>query len=99
MTMAVKFREAAKKFLILVAGPLRGGGGLKGCGTKELFVFFCKCKNKIPKAIVYYLTSLPPSQSWYRSESDRSQFSETIILLEDFTINVFCIGIDLFHTF
>ena len=27
-------REAAKKVLFLVAGPIRGGGGLNGCATK-----------------------------------------------------------------
>ena len=40
---ALKVREAAKKVLFLVAGPLRGGGGLNGCAfvagplRKELF--------------------------------------------------------------
>ena len=29
-----------KKVLFLVAGPLRGAGGLKGCATKEKELFF-----------------------------------------------------------
>ena len=33
-------REAAKKVLFLVAGPLRGGGGLNGRATKEKRTFF-----------------------------------------------------------
>ena len=31
----IDIREAAKKILFLVAGPLRGGGGLNGYATKE----------------------------------------------------------------
>ena len=31
-----------KKVLFLVAGPLRGGGGLNGCATKEKITFFLK---------------------------------------------------------
>ena len=30
-----QIREAAKKILFLVAGPLKEGGGLNGCATKE----------------------------------------------------------------
>ena len=37
LTNSYKIREAAKKNLFLVAGPLRGGGGggLNGCANKE----------------------------------------------------------------
>ena len=35
-------KEAAKKVLFLVAGPLRGGLGLKGCATKEKRTFFMR---------------------------------------------------------
>ena len=31
----VNVREAAKKVLLLMAGPLRGGGGVKGLAIKE----------------------------------------------------------------
>ena len=34
------FREAAKKVIFFVAGPLRGGGGLNGYATKEKKNFF-----------------------------------------------------------
>ena len=38
-------REGAKKNL--VAGPLRGGGGLKGCATMETRIFF-NVRKKVP---------------------------------------------------
>ena len=34
-----KLREAAKKALLLMAGPLRGGGGVKGRAIKEKKLF------------------------------------------------------------
>ena len=40
-------REAAKKVIFLVAGPLRGGGGLNGCATKEKRTFFNE-RKKVP---------------------------------------------------
>ena len=44
-----KLREAAKKALLLMAGPLRGGGGVKGRAIKEKKLFFDL--SKISRAI------------------------------------------------
>ena len=40
-------REATKKVLSLVAGPLRGGKGLNWCATKEKITFF-NVRKKVP---------------------------------------------------
>ena len=42
-----------RKVLFLVVGPLRGGGGLKGCNTKENRTFF-NIRKKVPMATLPY---------------------------------------------
>ena len=46
-------REAAKKVLLLMAGPFRGGGGIKGQAIKEKKTFFGTFfqRSNIPTAI------------------------------------------------
>ena len=39
------YGKPQKKVIFLVAGPLRGGGGLNGCATKEKSTFLCKEKT------------------------------------------------------
>ena len=47
-TLDFPVREAAKKVLFLVAGPLRGGE-VNGCATKEKRTFF-NVRKKVPMA-------------------------------------------------
>ena len=41
-----QLREAAKKVLLLVAGPIRGGGGLTGVPLRKFFFF--NVRKKVP---------------------------------------------------
>ena len=49
---SVHIREAAKKFIFLMAGSLRGGGGRPAGPLRKFFIFLFCCFSKINDILI-----------------------------------------------